>query len=137
MCWQWEWYQVSTAKLEPSLGAISPVVDLTDRKKHSWEADQLVLTLLSVAISWGNKWISVCMQTWLIFAQMVTYYLKVVLKRIIRYSDYFFEIVIFKWLKINWIFIFFLIPDIYTVKQFVFMHNIGRYLLIGKYFFTF
>ena len=43
MCWQWEQYQVPTAKLEPSIGIISSVVDLHGYKKHSGEADQLTL----------------------------------------------------------------------------------------------
>ena len=38
-----EWYQVSTNKLEPSIDAISPVVELHGQKKHSGEADQLTL----------------------------------------------------------------------------------------------
>ena len=32
-----------TAKLEPSIGAISPVVDLHDQKKHSGKADHSTL----------------------------------------------------------------------------------------------
>ena len=35
---QWESYQFLTAKLEPSLGAISPVVDLHDRQKAIWKS---------------------------------------------------------------------------------------------------
>ena len=33
----------SIAKLEPSIAAISPVIDLHGQKKHSGEADQLTL----------------------------------------------------------------------------------------------
>ena len=51
------------------------------RKKHSVEADQLTLAsggselaqLCNVAISSGNKMNLFCMQTWLVFAQTVTY----------------------------------------------------------------
>ena len=43
MHWQWERYQVPTAKLEPFIGAISPAVDLHGQTKHSGEADQLIL----------------------------------------------------------------------------------------------
>ena len=32
-----------TAKLEPSIGTTSPIMDLHGRKKHSGEADQLTL----------------------------------------------------------------------------------------------
>ena len=60
---QWEAYQVSAAKLEPSFGVISPVMDLHGWKKHSGKAEQSTLAsggskhteLFSVAISWGNK----------------------------------------------------------------------------------
>ena len=40
MCSQWEPYQVPTANLEPSIGTISPVVDLQGQQKA---ADQLAL----------------------------------------------------------------------------------------------
>ena len=40
---QWGPYQVYTAKLEASFGAISPIVDLHGWKKHSGKADQLTL----------------------------------------------------------------------------------------------
>ena len=42
---QWEQYQVPTAKLEPSIGAISPAMymDLHGRIKHSGETYQLKL----------------------------------------------------------------------------------------------
>ena len=40
---QWEQYQVLTAKLEPSIGAISPAIDLHGRIKHSGETYQLKL----------------------------------------------------------------------------------------------
>ena len=43
MLWKWEQYQVPIAKLEPSIDAISPVMDLHGQKKHSGEADQLIL----------------------------------------------------------------------------------------------
>ena len=36
-------YQVPTAKLEPSIGTISPVMDLHGWERHSGEADQLTL----------------------------------------------------------------------------------------------
>ena len=60
MCWQWDPYQVPSAKLEPSIGTISPVMCLHGWEKHSREADQLTLAsggsehawLFSVA---GNK----------------------------------------------------------------------------------
>ena len=60
---EWERYQVPTAKLEPSIGSISPAVDLHGSKKYSGETDQLTLAsggnehalLFSVAIGWGNK----------------------------------------------------------------------------------
>ena len=40
---QWEPYQVPTAKLEPSIDVISPVMDLHGWKKALWKADQLTL----------------------------------------------------------------------------------------------
>ena len=40
MCLQWEAYQIPTAKLEPYIGVISPVMV---GKKHSGEVDQLTL----------------------------------------------------------------------------------------------
>ena len=43
MCWQWEQYQVPTAKLEPSIGTISPVMGLYGWKKHFGEVDLLTL----------------------------------------------------------------------------------------------
>ena len=60
MCWKWEPYQVSIAKLEPSIGIISPVLDLYGWQKHSGKADQPVEAVnmnsyLIIAISWGNK----------------------------------------------------------------------------------
>ena len=45
VCGQWEAYQVSTAKFEPSIGAISPVVDLHGQKKQYGEVDQLTLNM--------------------------------------------------------------------------------------------
>ena len=41
---QWEPYQVPTAKLEISIGAILPVLDLQGWQKHSGKADQSTLT---------------------------------------------------------------------------------------------
>ena len=38
MCCLWEQYQVPTAKLEPSIGTISPVVHLHGRKKALWRS---------------------------------------------------------------------------------------------------
>ena len=35
---QWEPYQIPTAKLEPSIGAISPFVDLHGWKKALWKS---------------------------------------------------------------------------------------------------
>ena len=49
MCWQWEQYQFPTAKLEPSIGTILPVMNLRDWKKRSGEVDQLILA------SWGSE----------------------------------------------------------------------------------
>ena len=73
-----------SGSLEFSNGISSPVVDLTTWqaiKKHRGEANmKLTLAsggsehawLFSIVISWGSKMISVCMQTWLIFAQIIT-----------------------------------------------------------------
>ena len=38
VCGQWEQYQVPTAKFEPSIGTISPVVDLHGQKKALWRS---------------------------------------------------------------------------------------------------
>ena len=44
MYWQWELYQVPTAKSEPSIGAISPIVNLyMVGKKELWKEDQSTL----------------------------------------------------------------------------------------------
>ena len=43
MHWLWELYQVPTAKLEASFGAIPSVVDLHGQQKALWKADQLTL----------------------------------------------------------------------------------------------
>ena len=36
--WQWEPYMVPTAKLEPSIGTISPVMDLHGQQKAFWKS---------------------------------------------------------------------------------------------------
>ena len=49
--WQWEQYQVSTATLEPSTGAISPVIDLPGWQKAIWKGRAVIISYVVEAVN--------------------------------------------------------------------------------------